>query len=81
MILASSIGEIAHPFFIAFAWLIAAFYSLIPNYAVAIALAHDRRDDRRLPDHPPGDPLDDEDAAPGTGAEEDPDAATRPNRG
>jgi YidC/Oxa1 family membrane protein insertase len=38
VILASSIGEIAHPFFITFAWLIAAFYALIPNYAIAIAL-------------------------------------------
>lgn len=38
MIFASSIGEIAHPFFIAFAWLIAVFYSLIANYAIAIAL-------------------------------------------
>lgn len=38
MIFASSIGEIAHPFFIAFAWLIAAFYALVPNYAFAIAL-------------------------------------------
>ena len=38
MLLASSIGQIAHPFFVAFAWLIATFYELIPNYAVAIAL-------------------------------------------
>ena len=38
MLFASSIGEIAHPFFIVFAWLIERFYSLIPNYAVAIAL-------------------------------------------
>ncbi len=38
VIFASSIGEIAHPFFIAFAWLIAAFYALVPNYAFAIAL-------------------------------------------
>jgi YidC/Oxa1 family membrane protein insertase len=38
MIFASSIGEIAHPFFVAFAWLIETFYALIPNYAVAIAL-------------------------------------------
>jgi YidC/Oxa1 family membrane protein insertase len=38
MLFASSIGEIAHPFFIAFAWLIERFYSLIPNYAIAIAL-------------------------------------------
>ena len=38
MVLASSIGEIAHPFFILFAWLIERFYSLIPNYAIAIAL-------------------------------------------
>jgi len=38
VVLASSIGEIAHPFFIAFAWVIAEFYNLIPNYAIAIAL-------------------------------------------
>jgi YidC/Oxa1 family membrane protein insertase len=38
VVLASSIGEIAHPFFILFAWLIERFYSLIPNYAIAIAL-------------------------------------------
>ncbi len=38
MLLASSIGEIAHPFFIIFAWLIERFYSLVPNYAIAIAL-------------------------------------------
>lgn len=38
MLLASSIGEIAHPFFIVFASLIEWFYSLIPNYAIAIGL-------------------------------------------
>ena len=38
MLIASSIGQIAHPFFIVFARLLAAYYSLIPNYAVAIAL-------------------------------------------
>jgi len=38
VVLASSIGEVAHPFFILFAWLIERFYSLIPNYAIAIAL-------------------------------------------
>jgi YidC/Oxa1 family membrane protein insertase len=38
VLLASTIGQIAHPFFVAFAWLIAEFYALIPNYAVAIAL-------------------------------------------
>jgi YidC/Oxa1 family membrane protein insertase len=38
VIFASSIGQIAHPFFIAFAWLIAFYYRLIPNYAIAIAL-------------------------------------------
>jgi YidC/Oxa1 family membrane protein insertase len=38
VVLASSIGEIAHPFFVLFAWLIERFYSLIPNYAIAIAL-------------------------------------------
>jgi len=38
MLFASSIGEIAHPFFIAFAYLLALYYHWIPNYAVAIAL-------------------------------------------
>lgn len=38
MIFASSIGKIIHPLFVAFAWLLAEFYSVIPNYAVAIAL-------------------------------------------
>jgi YidC/Oxa1 family membrane protein insertase len=38
MLLASSIGEVAHPFFIVFAWLIERFYSLVPNYAIAIGL-------------------------------------------
>ena len=38
MLLGSSIGSIAHPFYLAFAWVIAGYYSLIPNYAVAIAL-------------------------------------------
>jgi YidC/Oxa1 family membrane protein insertase len=37
-ILASSFGKIVHPLFVAFAWLLAEFYSVIPNYAVAIAL-------------------------------------------
>ena len=35
---ASVIGQIGHPFYVAFAWLLAFYYSLIPNYAVAIAL-------------------------------------------
>ena len=34
----SSIGSIFHPVFHLFGWLLAFFYSLIPNYAVAIAL-------------------------------------------
>lgn len=38
MLLASSLGQIAHPFYEIFAWAIAGFYSLIPNYAVAISL-------------------------------------------
>ncbi|HUZ18984.1 MAG TPA: YidC/Oxa1 family membrane protein insertase [Acidimicrobiales bacterium] len=38
MLLASSLGKIVHPLFIAFAWLLALFYSWIPNYAVAIML-------------------------------------------
>ncbi len=37
-LLASTIGKIFQPLFDLFAWLLAAFYSLIPNYAVAIAL-------------------------------------------
>lgn len=35
---ASVIGQIGHPFYVAFAWLLESYYSLIPNYAVAIAL-------------------------------------------
>jgi YidC/Oxa1 family membrane protein insertase len=38
MILASSFGNIVHPFYVAFGWALAGFYSLIPNYAIAIAL-------------------------------------------
>ncbi len=38
MLLASSLGKLVHPFFVAFAWALATFYSWIPNYAVAIAL-------------------------------------------
>jgi YidC/Oxa1 family membrane protein insertase len=38
MLLASTIGSIVHPIFEAIAWLLAAFYSLVPNYAVAISL-------------------------------------------
>jgi YidC/Oxa1 family membrane protein insertase len=38
VLLGSGIGSVIHPFYVAFAWLISAFYSLIPNYAVAIAL-------------------------------------------
>jgi YidC/Oxa1 family membrane protein insertase len=38
VVLASSFGKIVHPLFVAFAWLLAEFYSVIPNYAVAIAL-------------------------------------------
>jgi YidC/Oxa1 family membrane protein insertase len=39
MLLASNpIGQIFHPFYLLFAWLISAFYDFIPNYAVAIAL-------------------------------------------
>jgi YidC/Oxa1 family membrane protein insertase len=37
-VLASTLGKIFQPFFEAMAWLIAFFYALIPNYAVAIAL-------------------------------------------
>jgi YidC/Oxa1 family membrane protein insertase len=38
MLLASTLGQIAHPFYLAFAWLMAAFYAAIPNYAIAIGL-------------------------------------------
>jgi YidC/Oxa1 family membrane protein insertase len=37
-IFASTLGEIFQPLFKAMAWLIAFFYALIPNYAIAIAL-------------------------------------------
>ena len=36
--LASTIGQLAHPFYEAFAWVLAAAYQLIPNYAIAIAI-------------------------------------------
>lgn len=37
-VIASTLGQIFQPLFQALAWLIALFYALIPNYAVAIAL-------------------------------------------
>jgi YidC/Oxa1 family membrane protein insertase len=37
-VVASTLGKIFQPFFDAMAWVIAGFYALIPNYAVAIAL-------------------------------------------
>jgi YidC/Oxa1 family membrane protein insertase len=37
-VLGSTLGQIFHPLFEALAWLIALFYTLIPNYAIAIAL-------------------------------------------
>jgi YidC/Oxa1 family membrane protein insertase len=37
-VFASTLGQIFQPFFNAMAWLIAFFYALIPNYAIAIAL-------------------------------------------
>lgn len=37
MILASTLGQIGHPFYVAFAWVLAEIYGAIPNYAVAIA--------------------------------------------
>jgi YidC/Oxa1 family membrane protein insertase len=36
--LASILGQIGHPFYLAFAWILAGFFALIPNYAIAIAL-------------------------------------------
>jgi YidC/Oxa1 family membrane protein insertase len=36
--LASITGQVGHPFYLAFAWLLAAFFAVIPNYAIAIAL-------------------------------------------
>jgi len=38
VVLASTLGQIFQPIFKAFAWLLAEFYSFIPNYAIAIAL-------------------------------------------
>ncbi|MCU1494055.1 MAG: 60 kDa inner rane insertion protein [Acidimicrobiaceae bacterium] len=35
---AFAIGQIAHPFFVAFAWLLAQCYALVPSYAIAISL-------------------------------------------
>jgi YidC/Oxa1 family membrane protein insertase len=35
---ASVLGQLGHPFFVAFAWILSGTYALIPNYAVAIAL-------------------------------------------
>lgn len=37
-VLGSSIGQIFNPLFQAMAWLIAVFYAVVPNYAIAIAL-------------------------------------------
>jgi YidC/Oxa1 family membrane protein insertase len=36
--LASIVDQLGHPFFTACGWLLAAFYQLIPNYAISIAL-------------------------------------------
>jgi YidC/Oxa1 family membrane protein insertase len=36
--IASTIGQLAHPLYEAFAWVLAASYQLIPNYAIAIAI-------------------------------------------
>jgi YidC/Oxa1 family membrane protein insertase len=38
VVLASTLGQIFKPIFDGFAWLVAEFYALIPNYAVAIGL-------------------------------------------
>ena len=36
--LASILGQFGHPFYLAFAWILAGFFAFIPNYAIAIAL-------------------------------------------
>jgi YidC/Oxa1 family membrane protein insertase len=36
--LASLLGQIGHPFYLAFAWILAGCFALIPNFAIAIAL-------------------------------------------
>ena len=36
--LTSSVSQLAHPFFMLFARLLAAFFALVPNYAIAIGL-------------------------------------------
>jgi YidC/Oxa1 family membrane protein insertase len=38
MLLASTLGQLGHPFYEIFAWVLAEAYQLIPNYAVAIAI-------------------------------------------
>ena len=35
---ASIIGQLVHPLYEAFAWVLAAAYQLVPNYAIAIAI-------------------------------------------
>jgi YidC/Oxa1 family membrane protein insertase len=37
-VLASTIGQLGHPFYEAFAWILAEAYHLVPNYAIAIAI-------------------------------------------
>ena len=66
------IGTVLHPIFVVVGYVLAFFYGLIPNYAVAIALLTDRGDDRRLPAHACQRPLHDADAASLAGDEEDP---------
>jgi YidC/Oxa1 family membrane protein insertase len=34
----STLGRIGHPFYVAFAWILAGSFALVPNYAIAIAL-------------------------------------------
>jgi YidC/Oxa1 family membrane protein insertase len=36
--LASIFGQLGHPIFAVFAWMLASFYALVPNFAIAIAL-------------------------------------------
>ena len=68
----SIIGTVLHPIFVLVGYVLAFFYGLIPNYAVAIALLTIAVMIVVFPLDPCQRPLDDADAAPGTRDEEDP---------
>ena len=70
----SIIGTVLHPIFVLVGYVLAFFYGLIPNYAVAIALLTIAVMIVVFPLDSCQCPLDDADAAAGAGDEEDPGA-------